>query len=417
MSHSKDCLPWIAGLLGGLLLLLATPLLAQQAVWLTPEEDGSSRVHLYFFWSSSCPHCQQARPVIEAMAQENPWLELHSGNILADRKHVYRYKEMAASLGQQARSVPGFFICGQMFVGWDENGNLSRTLLQTAASCRDKGLAGIPEPELALPGGIQAEDYSLPLFTLVIAGLDAFNPCAFFILLFLLSLLVNARSRRRMLLVGGTFVLISGAVYFLFMAAWLNLFLLVGTLDWVNLAAGLLAVVIGLFGIKDFWFSLRGPSLSISTTSKLKLHERMRSLISSDRMPLLLSGTVLLAIVANSYELLCTAGFPMVYTRVLTMRQLGITEHYLYLLLYNLIYIIPLLLIVVAFVVTLGRRKLTLNEGRLLKLLSGTMMLALGAVLLLKPELLNNLWTGVSLLALAVTTTLLAHIWLKTRAN
>jgi hypothetical protein len=220
-----------------------------------------------------------------------------------------------------------------------------------------------------------------------------------------------------MLLVGGTFVLISGAVYFLFMAAWLNLFLLVGTLDWVNLAAGLLAVVIGLFGIKDFWFSLRGPSLSISTTSKLKLHERMRSLISTDRMPLLLSGTVLLAIVANSYELLCTAGFPMVYTRVLTMRQLGITEHYLYLLLYNLIYIIPLLLIVVAFVVTLGRRKLTLNEGRLLKLLSGTMMLALGAVLLLKPELLNNLWTGVSLLALAVTTTLLAHIWLKTRAN
>jgi hypothetical protein len=216
-----------------------------------------------------------------------------------------------------------------------------------------------------------------------------------------------------MLLVGGTFVLISGMLYFLFMAAWLNLFLLVGSLGWINLAAGLLAVTIGLFGIKDFWFALRGPSLSIPEDAKPKLFNRMRDLLTAERFPLLLLGTALLAIAANSYELLCTAGFPMVYTRVLTLRQLDSMEYYLYLLLYNFIYIIPLLLIVVAFVVTLGKRKLTLKEGRLLKLLSGMMMLGLGMVLLLKPELLNNLWTGVGLLALAVVTALLARGRLK----
>jgi drug/metabolite transporter (DMT)-like permease len=103
----------------------------------------------------------------------------------------------------------------------------------------------------------------------------------------------------------------------------------------------------------------------------------------------------------------------MVYTRVLTMHQLSNFEYYLYLLFYNVIYIIPLLLIVVAFVITLGKRKLTMNEGRLLKLLSGMMMFGLGVVLLLKPELLSNLWTGVGLLIVAALVTALAYLWLK----
>jgi hypothetical protein len=220
-----------------------------------------------------------------------------------------------------------------------------------------------------------------------------------------------------MSLVGGTFVLISGMLYFLFMAAWLNLFLLVDSITWINLAAGLLAISIGLFGIKDFWFALRGPSLSIPQKVKPKLISRMRDLISADRLPVLLTSTILLAIVANSYELLCTAGFPMVYTRVLTMRQLDNAEYYLYLLFYNFIYVIPLLLIVTAFVITLGGRKLTMNEGRLLKLLSGMMMLGLGMVLLLQPDLLNNLWTGIGLLALAIATALLARSWLKGKSQ
>ncbi len=415
MHSVLNCIPWVRGMFCGLLLCLTAPLYAQEAVWLTPGENGDNQVHLYFFWSSTCPHCSKARPVIEAMAHENPWLVLHSANIINNQEQALRYQEMAESLGQKARSVPGFFVCGQMIVGWDDAGKVARHLLQAATQCHNQSVATSPEPELMLPDGVLDKDHSLPLFTLVIAGMDAFNPCAFFVLLFLLSLMTNAHSRYRMLLVGGTFVLISGVLYFVFMAAWLNLFLLVGTIGWINLAAGVLAVTIGLFGIKDFWFSLRGPSLSIPQNAKPKLFSRMRDLISTDSLPVLLPSTVLLALVANSYELLCTAGFPMVYTRVLTLRQLENTEYYLYLLLYNIIYVIPLLLIVVAFVVTLGGRKLSLNEGRLLKLLSGIMMLGLGMVLLLQPNLLNSPWTGVALLALAVGTALLARTWLKNR--
>jgi hypothetical protein len=109
-------------------------------------------------------------------------------------------------------------------------------------------------------------------------------------------------------------------------------------------------------------------------------------------------GTAVLAIAANSYELLCTAGFPMVFTRILTLNKLSTLAYYMYLVLYNLIYIIPLAIIVFIFTVTLGRKILTERQGRLLKLVSGTMMLGLGGVLLLNPAILNRVFISVILL-------------------
>jgi cytochrome c biogenesis protein CcdA len=122
----------------------------------------------------------------------------------------------------------------------------------------------------------------------------------------------------------------------------------------------------------------------------------------------MLAATVLLAVAANFYELLCTAGFPMVYTRVLTMQVANPAKHLLYLALYNLIYILPLLLIVLAFARTLGARKLSEREGRLLKLLSGLMMLGLGILLLVAPEKLSNLSVALGLMLAAAALTWLA---------
>ena len=116
----------------------------------------------------------------------------------------------------------------------------------------------------------------------------------------------------------------------------------------------------------------------------------------------MLTGTVVLALAANSYELLCTAGFPMVYTRVLTLNPLSPLQHYLYLALYNGIYMVPLAVIVALFVVTLGGRKLTEWQGRILKLISGTMMLSLGTMLLTAPHLLNNALVSIALLIVAM---------------
>jgi uncharacterized membrane protein HdeD (DUF308 family) len=249
---------------------------------------------------------------------------------------------------------------------------------------------------------VDPQHFSLPLLTIAIAALDAFNPCAFFVLLFLLSLLVHQKSRKRMLAIGGIFVLFSGVMYFAFMAAWLNLFQLLGNLAWVTLAAGTLAVFVGAVNIKDFFAFEKGLSLSIPESRKPDIYRRARAIISADNLPAMIVATVFLAIAANFYELLCTAGFPMVYTRLLTLSGVSPAGRYLYLALYNLIYVIPLVLIVLAFVRSLGARKLTEREGRLLKLLSGTMMLELGLLLLFAPQWLNNLAVAFGLLGVAL---------------
>lgn len=408
-----------------LALLLGWPVLAGagQAPWWERGADGTVTVELYFFWSQTCPHCLEARPDVAAMAAELPWLRLHDLEVSRHPDNAARYRALAAGLGQEAQSVPGFLFCGSMVVGYDDRNGIGRFLREQLQRCHDSLSAGQGMPAPVLPGtaellaqaglaGIGAGG-SLPLVTLVIAGLDAFNPCAFFVLLFLLSLLVHAGGRRRMLLVGGVFVAISGLVYFALMAAWLNVFLLVGQLWVVTLLAGLLAVGMALVNIKDYLRPGQGPSLSIPAAAKPGIYQRVRGLLRADNTPALLLGTVILALAVNSYELLCTAGFPMLYTRLLTLHQLPTTTYYLYLALYNVIYVIPLLVIVGLFTWSLGSRKLQPEEGALLKLLSGTMMLGLGMVLLLVPDRLADLRVAAGLLGFALGVTLLA--WLVQR--
>lgn len=383
-----------------------------QDPWVETDADGNVRVHLYFFWSLTCPHCLEAHPFIEAIPGERPWVIVHSLEVSRQRDNARRFIVLAESLGQTAEAVPTLIACGAMETGWDDVATTGAALLRRLDECRARALPDAPPvtapaPDTAkvrvpLLGEVDADSLSLPAFTLVLAGLDAFNPCAFFVLLFLLSLLARQKDRRRMSVIGGIFVLTSGLMYFAFMAAWLNVFQLLGALAWLTLAAGILAVAVGLVNIKDFFAFERGISLSIPESRKPDIYRRARAILNADNLPAMLGATILLAVAANFYELLCTAGFPMVYTRLLTLSDLSPGARYGYLAFYNLIYVLPLALIVFAFVRTLGAHKLSEREGRLLKLLSGVMMLELGVLLTVAPALLDNLLISAVLLAVAV---------------
>jgi len=379
-------------------------------LWHETDAQGQAIVHLHFFWTRVCPHCKEALPFVAELESKHAWLRLHRYELTQSKENVGLYEEMAKGLGQQATSVPAFLFCGSMRTGFDKAETTGRELEVGLLACRQQAQgqpsAG-PTETLAVPGlgEIQPGRHSLPVLTLVIAGLDAFNPCAFFVLLFLMSLLIRSQNRTRMAVVGGLFVFFSGLMYFIFMAAWLNVFLLMGQLALITFLAGLIAVAIGAVNIKDYFFFGQGFSLSIPESVKPRLFEKMRHVVEAGQWPAMIASTVILAVAANSYELLCTAGFPMVYTRILTLSQLSNTEYYLYLLFYNLIYVVPLLLIVALFIWTMGARKLGEWEGRLLKLLSGTMMLGLGILLMFAPGLLGNLWAAFLLVGGAVLVT------------
>jgi hypothetical protein len=384
--------------------------------WYQLQADGDVTVKLWFFWSKKCKHCQHALPVIESISREHAWLQIESRELIDHPENRVLFRDMAARLGQQALSVPAFFYCGTMLTGFDSEETTGRLLLEQLEECRHDLERGMKPVTVQQPGqremssvlGMDARELPLPLLTVIIAGLDAFNPCAFFILLFLLSLVIHVNNRGRMLLVGGVFVLFSGLIYFLFMAAWLNIFLLIGALHWVTIIAGVIAAGMGIINIKDAFISA-GPSLSIPENAKPGLFARMRQLLNSRNLPTMLVATVILALAANSYELLCTSGLPMIYTRLLTLESLPVSTYYLYLAFYNLIYILPLLVIVVIFVKTLGSRKLQSYEGRALKLLSGMMMFLLGLVLLIKPDLLSNIAVTITIIMIAIAASIIRY--------
>jgi thiol-disulfide isomerase/thioredoxin len=418
---------FILNLCLAILALIAAGAARADVEWLSVGPGGEARIVLWYFYSDSCPHCRDAKPFVDELGQRD-WIDLRAYEVTKNRDHGRLYRDTARAVGEQARSVPAFIFCGSMHTGFDNAEVTGAVILARLEHCRanpDEVIAsfsaagtsdatprtgevmGVQAPLLGL---IDPDEWGLPLLTVVVAGLDAFNPCAFFVLLFLLSLMVHARSRARMLLVGGTFVLISGLIYFVFMAAWLNVFLIIGQLRLVTIVAGVIAVSLAAINIKDYFLlGEGGPSLSIPESKKPGMYRRMRDLVGTKNVWAMLAGTVILAIAVNSYELLCTAGLPMVYTRILTLRETDTFVYYLYLLLYNVIYIIPLLIIVLLFVFKLGSRKLGETEGRLLKLLSGMMMLALGLLLLIAPTALNNPGIAIGLLVAAVALTWVIH--------
>ena len=410
------------------LLLALSPWAHGDGLWVRTGADGQPEVQLYFFWALTCPHCTAAHPHVEAIPRTRPWVRLHALELTRQPENIVRYEAMARGLGGEAASVPAFLFCGEMLVGWESDATTGAYLRQRLDECRTRILASgtvtSASPPAQAPsvirlpvlGDVDPARLSLPALTLVLAGLDAFNPCAFFVLLFLLSMMAHQRSRSRMLLVGSVFVLVSGLMYFAFMAAWLNVFQLFGHLAWVTLAAGALAVFVGLVNVKDFFLFERGLSLSIPESKKPDLFRRARAILNAEHLPAMLAATLFLAVAANFYELLCTAGFPMVYTRLLTLSDLTTATRYGYLAAYNMIYVVPLALIVVVFARTLGSRKLTEREGRLLKLMSGLMMLQLGGLLLLAPQLVSRVGIAFGLMAVAVGLTWLAARLTRTGA-
>ncbi len=376
---------------------------------------GKGPAVLYLFRGEGCPHCAEELVFLEALKKKYPSLKIVQFEVWYDRKNAALFAQVTRAAGVQRAGVPGTVIGNRLFIGFDQpTGN---AIDAAVASCLQKGCVDALAFDVAPPvradegrravhvpllGDVDPAKVSLPFLTVVIGAMDSFNPCAFFVLLFLLSLLIHAHSRKKMLLVGGIFVFFSGFIYFLFMTAWLNIFLVIGQLTAITVTAGIVALGVASINIKDFFFFKKGISLVIPEKAKPKLFGRMRKLLESSNLTAMIAGTVVLAAFANAYELLCTVGFPMVYTRALTLHDLTTFQYYMYLVFYNIVYVIPLAIIVLVITISLGARKLTEWQGRQLKLVSGLMMFFLGLILLVNPALLNNVLATGALLAAVI---------------
>jgi len=371
-----------------LLAALALALVALQAVADTPPAaaDGCRLVEV--FHRDGCPHCARALAFLDGLRDEMPRLAIRDFEISRDPAARERFFALSEAHGVTRPGVPTLLVCGELLVGFDPDASPQRIRSLLRGAPASDGAAAAPDEariELPLVGTIALADVGLPLFTVAIGLLDGFNPCAMWVLLFLLSLLVHLRSRRRMLLVAGTFVVASGAVYYAFMAAWLNLFLLLGVSQALQVALALLALAIGAVHVKDFVAAGRGVSLSIPGSAKPGLYARVRRVVQAEHVAGSMLLVTVLAVLVNLVELLCTAGLPALYTRILTLQEMSRTAYYGYLALYDLAYVLDDALVVGIAVWTLGGAKLAPDQGRWLKLVSGVTVIALGVLLLVAP--------------------------------
>ncbi len=391
-----------------------------------PVTAGNNDIVLEFFISSKpCDSCDEKKPIVDKI--EN----IYGDNISVERYLVHKvdYEENYKKfISYGFKIVPAIVVKNisaenfNVLLNYEE---ITEENLINAIDYHIDANYSLPPPEvdkdelcISTPFGsicLNFSEASLPVITILIGAIDSLNPCSFFVLLFLLSLLLYTKSRKKMILVGGIFIFFSGFIYFLLMAAILNFVSVVENQYIISYIAGVIAVVFGILNIKDFFFFKTGPSASISDKQKLKLSQQMRKIIKISSIPSLVFSTVILAISANTVELLCSFYLPFIYTgTILPQYNLGIWERYIYLIFYNIVYIIPLLIIVGIMVATLGRWKLSVFQGRVLKLFSGIMIFSLGVILLIKYELLHDVFSVVYLLLISIlVSAIISIIWKK----
>jgi glutaredoxin len=400
--------------IGGLMLMSAfafNSMAFAEADVLWPEKSSvavGQSADIEVFVRSGCPHCAKAELFLQALKREQPALRIviHDVQVPASLEQLQR---LAKNQGTGSVRVPAFQIGGQLIVGFSDEittGQLIRSALAQAQTPKNQGTSGSCEAEQSLSCEAGAEisnqavqpffldffgrrlsldEVGLPLFTLAMGSLDGFNPCSMWVLILMISLLAPMNNRLRMFAIAGAFVAVEGLAYFMFMAAWLNLFLLIGLSRISEIVIAVITLLAGMINLKDFWFYGRGVTLSIPDAAKPDIYARMRRILQAQNLAGALIGAVVLAILVQMVEFMCTSGFPALYTRILTLKQLDSMSYYGYLLLYNVAYMFDDVIILAIGIITLSQRRLQEKEGRWLKLISSMVMVGLAIYLIVAP--------------------------------
>lgn len=385
-------------------------LLAACALLLASAAFAQRTVDVYAFVANGCPHCEKALAFLGREAAQRAGVRVHALELTRGARNVDVLVAVARKLGVDDSAVPFIVIGERVFVGYLDDRTSGAALRGQIDACLAHGCRDIvgpllaqaphgaapeetgppagPQPEtihVPLLGEIGLRSLSLPALTVLLAGLDGFNPCAMWTLVFLIGLLLGMQDRVRMWALGTTFVAASAFVYFLFMAAWLNLLLLLGSVAWVRAAIGVVAIAGGLYYLREYVLNKEAVCKVTAPQARRQVFERLRALASERRFLIAAGGIVLLAFAVNLVEAVCSAGIPAVYTQLLAMNALSPTAYYAYLALYIAVFMLDDLIVLVAAMKTLQFVGLGTKYTRASNLVGGALLLALGAVLLLRP--------------------------------
>ncbi|MFN8190656.1 MAG: thioredoxin family protein [Nocardioidaceae bacterium] len=394
---------------------------------------------VYFFWGDGCPHCAEAEPFLAELADQHPGLEIRAFEVWHDKANAARLEEMAAAYGIEASGVPVIFIGQNAWVGFrsgltesDIMNHIDACLaeacadpatvdLTAAASGATCGATSAGDPvecdpaagasmssaqsavDVPLLGRVDLSHKSLLVSTLLISFVDGVNPCSLWVLTVLIAMSLRYGSRRRTLLVGGTFIFVTALVYAAFILGLFSVLTIVGFSAWIRVTVAAVAGVMALISIKDYFWFKQGISLTIADDKKPGIYAKMRGVLThSDSTLALVASTSVLAAGVSLVEFGCTAGFPVLWTNLLSAQQASALTFIALLLVYMVIYQLDEMVIFLTAVTTLRAAKIQEKQGRLLKLGSGFLMLALAVVMIVDPDIMSTVTGAVLVFAVAM---------------
>ncbi len=386
-------------LLSGLLLPLSRPVQA------APDPNPA----VYLFWAKGCPHCLKEKQFLAELSRKFPEVRVVELEITENPENRELFRKVGERLHADVSGVPFTVVGEQYFIGWQGAASTGAALEAAVQRLREKpgpdvvgrlltaaaippqppGVKPLPE-KLTVPllGEVEIKYLSLGLLTLIIGLLDGFNPCAMWVLIFLINLLLGMEDRRKMWILGSTFILTSGTVYFLFMTAWLNLLIFVGFIVWIRLIIGGVALGAAFVNLKEFVTDKTGACVLTNGEKRQRKMARLQEIVHSRNFWLALGGLILLAFAVNLVELICSAGFPVIYLQVLSLTPLPFWQYYLYMVFYIFLYMLDDMIVFVAAMITLQLLGVGTRYKRFSNLIGGVLMLILGLLLIFKPELL-----------------------------
>ena len=383
-------------------LLLGSSVFAEESQNIFSEE-----INIYFFWAQGCSHCQAEKIFLNTLGQKYNNLNIHTLEVTGSKENAELLKKAGKELNADVSGVPFTVVGEQYFIGW-YNEETTGKAIESAINCvienhcqdvvgklsssisestHTKSGKTIPE-KLNLPiiGEVETKNLSLPVLTVLIAGLDGFNPCAMWVLLFLISLLFGMPNKRKMWIFGSTFIIASGFVYFMFMTAWLKLITFLGFISLVRLIIGGVALWAAYSNLKEYFTNPAGGCKVTGEEKRQKVFESLKKIIREKNVIIALLGIIALAFIVNLVELVCSLGLPAVYIQILALSNLSSWLYYLYLVAYVFIFVLPLLFVFIVSMKTLQLTGISTKYGKIARLIAGIIMLILGLLMIFKPE-------------------------------
>ena len=365
----------------------------------TPAKpDGDTLLEVHFFYHSGCPHCRDQEPFNEEMAlkYEDVYFVYHDG---ADPSQYAILVELIknTNLTEKDLDFPATIIGNRGFVGWESREQSGTLIEQAILDCLAGNCGGSdpveeePPGEITVPifGTIRFADYSLPALAVILGLVDGFNPCAMWVLAYLISLLFVLNDRRKAWLIVGAFVFSSFVLNFMFMTAWLNAFLLIGYSRPITIIIGAVALGAGIFNVRDYIKS-GGQVVCevIDQDSRKSTMSKIQSIVASPLSVGVVFAVIALAFIVNSFEFVCSAALPAIFTRVLTLAGLTTAQYYLYIFLYVFFLMLDHLVIFSAAALALNT-SLADRYMKYCRPIGGAILVILGVMLMFAPQLLR----------------------------